>query len=406
MTHLMMAKSKAAFALTAFIGGAMALPSTVFAQDFPVTATQRTTAVQVANAGVPLADVSPNAPDEYTVKRGDTLWAISGLFLKQPWRWPELWGMNLQDIKNPHLIYSGQKLYLERMNGRASLRTRQSANGEIPTETIRLSPRTRYESLARDALPTLNSQFIEPFLAEPVIVDENGLNSAPRIVAAQEGRVLLTRGDRAYARGPSDAALVDDATKKQKAYRVFRDATPLKDPVTGEILGYEAQYVGKAVLARGESTQESTNKEGKIQIDIVPATIDIIAAKEEMRVGDRLLPEPEPQLLSYVPRAPSEGVEGRIVSVYGSAVVNAAQNQVVVVNLGTRDGIESGHVMAILKDGARLIDKTDPARTALKLPDERNGLLMVFRTFEKLSYALVLDITDGVKIGDRLTDPR
>ena len=406
MTHLMMAKSKAAFALTAFLGGAMALPSTVFAQDFPVTATQRTTAVQVANAGIPLADVSPNAPDEYTVKRGDTLWAISGLFLKQPWRWPELWGMNLQDIKNPHLIYSGQKLYLERMNGRASLRTRQSANGEIPTETIRLSPRTRYESLARDALPTLNSQFIEPFLAEPVIVDENGLNSAPRIVAAQEGRVLLTRGDRAYARGPSDAALVDDATKKQKAYRVFRDATPLKDPVTGEILGYEAQYVGKAVLARGESTQESTNKEGKIQIDIVPATIDIIAAKEEMRVGDRLLPEPEPQLLSYVPRAPSEGVEGRIVSVYGSAVVNAAQNQVVVVNLGTRDGIESGHVMAILKDGARLIDKTDPARTALKLPDERNGLLMVFRTFEKLSYALVLDITDGVKIGDRLTDPR
>ncbi len=406
MTHLMMAKSKAAFALTAFLGGAMALPSTVFAQDFPVTATQRTTAVQVANAGIPLADVSPNAPDEYTVKRGDTLWAISGLFLKQPWRWPELWGMNLQDIKNPHLIYPGQKLYLERLNGRASLRTRQSANGEIPTETIRLSPRTRYESLARDALPTLNSQFIEPFLAEPVIVDENGLNSAPRIVAAQEGRVLLTRGDRAYARGPSDAALVDDATKKQKAYRVFRDATPLKDPVTGEILGYEAQYVGKAVLARGESTQESTNKEGKIQIDIVPATIDIIAAKEEMRVGDRLLPEPEPQLLSYVPRAPSEGVEGRIVSVYGSAVVNAAQNQVVVVNLGTRDGIESGHVMAILKDGARLIDKTDPARTALKLPDERNGLLMVFRTFEKLSYALVLDITDGVKIGDRLTDPR
>ena len=406
MTHLMMAKSKAAFALTAFLGGAMALPSTVFAQDFPVTATQRTTAVQVANAGIPLNDISPNAPDEYTVKRGDTLWAISGLFLKQPWRWPELWGMNLQDIKNPHLIYPGQKLYLERMNGRASLRTRQSANGEIPTETIRLSPRTRYESLARDALPTLNSQFIEPFLAEPVIVDENGLNSAPRIVAAQEGRVLLTRGDRAYARGPSDAALVDDATKKQKAYRVFRDATPLKDPVTGEILGYEAQYVGKAVLARGESTQESTNKEGKIQIDIVPATIDIIAAKEEMRVGDRLLPEPEPQLLSYVPRAPSEGVEGRIVSVYGSAVVNAAQNQVVVVNLGTRDGIESGHVMAILKDGARLIDKTDPARTALKLPDERNGLLMVFRTFEKLSYALVLDITDGVKIGDRLTDPR
>jgi hypothetical protein len=406
MTQLMMAKSKAALAAAALISGVMALPFSVSAQDFPITAGQRATAAQVAEAGVPLSEISANAPDEYTVKRGDTLWAISGLFLKRPWRWPELWGMNLDDIKNPHLIYPGQKLYLERKNGRASLRTRQSTDGEIPTDTIRLSPRTRYESLAKDALPTLNSQFIEAFLAEPVIVDENGLSSAPRIVAAQEGRVLLTRGDRAYARGPSDAALVDDPTKKQKAYRVFRNATPLKDPITGEILGYEAQYVGKALLARGESTQESSDKEGKVQIDIVPATIDIIAAKEEMRVGDRLLPEPEPQLQSYVPRAPSAHVDGRIVSVYGSAVANAAQNQVVVVNLGTRDGIESGHVMAIMKDGARLIDKTDPARPALKLPDERNGLLMVFRPFEKLSYALVLDITDGVKIGDRLTDPR
>jgi hypothetical protein len=406
MTQLMMAKSKAALAAAALISGAMALPLSVSAQDFPITAGQRATAAQVAETGVPLSELSANAPDEYTVKRGDTLWAISGLFLKRPWRWPELWGMNLQDIKNPHLIYPGQKLYLERINGRASLRTRQSANGEIPTDTVRLSPRTRYESLANDALPTLNSRYIEAFLAEPMIVDENGLNSAPRIVATQEGRVLLTRGDRAYARGPSDAPLIDEPTQKQKAYRVFRNGTPLKDPVTGEVLGYEAQYVGKALLARSESTQESKDKEGKPQIDIIPATIDITAAKEEMRVGDRLLPEPEPQLLSYVPRAPSGKADGRIVSVYGSAVANAAQNQVVVVNLGTRDGIESGHVLAILKDGARLIDKTDPARSALKLPDERNGLLMVFRPFEKLSYALVLDITDGVKVGDRLTEPR
>lgn len=406
MTQLMMAKSKAAFAVTALIAGAVVFPCTVVAQDFPITASQRATATQVADTGVPLSELSANAPDEYTVKRGDTLWAISEVFLKRPWRWPELWGMNLNEIKNPHLIYPGQKLYLERANGRASLRTRQSANGQIPTETIRLSPRTRYEGLGKEALPTLNSQFIEPFLAEPVIVGENELNSAPRIVATQEGRVLLTRGDRAYARGPSDAALVDDTTQRQKAYRVFRKATPLKDPITGEVLGFEAQYVGKALLARGESTQESTDKEGKIQIDIVPATIDIIAAKEEMRVGDRLLPEPEPQLLSYVPRAPSGPMDGRIVSVYGSAVANAAQNQVVAINLGTRDGIESGHVLAIMTDGARLIDKTDPARTGLKLPDERNGLLMVFRTFEKLSYALILDITDGVKVGDRLTDPR
>ena len=404
MTKHMMAKAKVAIAAMAMLTGAVVGP-TVSAQNFPVTAGQKATAAQVAQAGVPLSELAANAPDIYTVLRGDTLWAISGVFLKRAWRWPELWGMNLDEIKNPHLIYPGQKLYLEKKDGRATLRTQQSATGEAPTDTVRVSPRTRYESLASDALPTLKSHLIEPFLAEPVIVDENGLKSAPRIVAAQEGRVLLTRGDRAYARGQGDSVLLDEPGQKQKAYRVFRNATPLKDPVTGEVLGYEAQYVGKALLVRGESTQESTGKDGKPRTDIVPATIDIVAAKEEMRVGDRLLPEPERQLLSYVPRAPQGKVDARIVSVYGSAVVNAAQNQVVVINRGTRDGLESGHVMAILKDGARLVDKTDAARIEMKLPDERNGLLMVFRTFEKLSYALILEITDGAKVGDRLVNP-
>lgn len=377
----------------------------VWAQGFPVTAGQKATATQVAQAGVPLSELAANAPDEYTIKRGDTLWAISGLFLKSAWRWPELWGMNLADIRNPHLIYPGQTLYLERQGGRATLRSRQSGADGTSLPTVRLSPRTRIEMLASEALPTLKSHLIEAFLAEPVIVDENGLTRAPRIVAAQEGRVLLTRGDRAYARGQGDAMLVDEPARKQKAYRVFRNATPLKDPVTAEVLGYEAQYMGKALLVHGESTQASVDKDGKPRTDIIPATIDIVAAKEEMRVGDRLLPEPPQQLLSYAPHAPQGPVNARIVSVYGSAVVNAAQNQVVAINLGTRDGIESGHVLAILKDGARLIDKTDPARPELKLPDERNGLLMVFRTFEKLSYALVLDITDGVKVGDRLVNP-
>nr|WP_304744680.1 LysM peptidoglycan-binding domain-containing protein [Rhodoferax sp.] len=405
MTKHMMTKSRVAMAAVAMLAGTLVvLPA--WAQNFPVTADQKATATQVAQTGVPLSELAANAPDNYTVKRGDTLWAISGVFLKRPWRWPELWGMNLQEIKNPHLIYPGQMLYLEKKDGRATLRARQSSAAGEPTDTVRLSPRTRYESLASDALPTLKSHLIEPFLAEPVIVDENGLKSAPRIVAAQEGRVLLTRGDRAYARGHGDAVLLDDPTQRQKQYRIFRNATPLKDPVTGEVLGYEAQYVGQALLVRGESTQESTGKDGKPRTDIVPATIDIVGAKEEMRVGDRLLPEPERQLLSYVPRAPQGTVDARIVSVYGSAVANAGQNQVVVINRGTRDGVQSGHVMAIMKDGARLVDKTDAARDELKLPDERNGLLMVFRTFEKLSYALVLEVVDSVKAGDRLVNPR
>lgn len=383
------------------------LAGPVLSQNFPITEQQRSTATQVAQSGVALSELSPNAPQSYAVRSGDTLWAISGLFLKNAWRWPELWGMNLSDIKNPHLIYPGQVLFLDTSNGRARLSLRAAgtdAGADLPT--VRLSPRTRIENLNVNALPTLKSHLIEPFLAEPMIVDELGLSAAARIVAAQDSRVLLTRGDRAYARGNAGFELQDDPAKQQQAFRVFRNATPLKDPVSGEVLGYEAQYVGKALLARSETTQSSVDADGKARTDIVPATIDIVVAKEEMRVGDRLLPEPPLQLQSYVPHAPTDPVEARIVSIYGSAVVNAAQNQVVSINRGRRDGIESGHVLAIMTDGARLLDKTDAKPTQLKLPDERNGLLMVFRTFEKVSYALVLDITHGVKVGDRLVNPR
>jgi len=379
------------------------------ATNLIVTPGQKATAEQVAQSGVPLSELAANAPDRYSVQRGDTLWGISGIFLKSPWRWPELWGMNLSDIKNPHLIYPGQTLYLERKDGRATLRTQSSSSDGAsaePINTVRLSPRTRYETLGDGALPALKSQLIEPFLAEPMIVDEMELQSAPRIVATREDRVLLTRGDRAYARGQGDTVLIDDASQKQKLYRVFRNATPLKDPLTGEVLGYEAQYVGKALLVRGESTEQSIDQNGKSRTDIVPATIDIVSAKEEMRVGDRLLPEPDRQFFNYVPRAPQDRVDARIVSVYGDAIINAAQNQVVAINRGTRDGMENGYVMAILKDGARLIDKTDVAQVELKLPDERNGLLMVFRTFEKLSYALILEMTDVVRVGDRVVNPR
>ncbi len=375
------------------------------AQNFPITSGQRATAQQVAQAGVPLSELAPNAPDNYTVRSGDTLWAISGMFLKSPWRWPELWGMNLEDIKNPHLIYPGQQLFLERANGRATLRTARSAAGSPPTETIRVSPRTRYEVLGNSALPTVNLNAIEPFLAEPIIVDETGLNAAPRIVATRESRVLLSHGDRAYARGPAEKPLVD-APGPQQNFRVFRNATALRDPVSGEVLGYEAQYIGKAALARSESSTTTTQQDGKQTVEVVPATIDIVVAKEEMRVGDRLVPEPPRELVNYTPHAPSSPVDARIVSVYGSAVVNAAQNQVVVINRGAKDGVDRGTVLAILTAGESLPDNTDPAKPQMKLPDERNGLLMVFRTFDRLSYALVLDITDGVKVGDRLVNPR
>lgn len=374
-------------------------------QRYPVTPDQSATARQVAQAGVPLNELAADAPDSYEVKVGDTLWAISSLFLRSPWRWPELWGMNLEEVKNPHLIYPGQMLRLDRSGGRAVLRFGAAAGDAPAMETVRLSPRTRSESISSGPLSTLQNRVIEPFLAEPAIVELNELAAAPRIVATQETRVMLTRGDRAYARGPLQAPLLDNSSKPQ-TFRIFRNAVPLKNPGTGEILGYEAQYVGKARLVRSESSQELVDAKGKVSSQVVPATIDIIAAKEEIRVGDRMLPEPERQFMSYSPRAPTGPVQGRIISVYGSAVVNAAQNQVVVINQGTRDGIQNGIVMAILKDGQTLVDKTDAALAQIKLPDERNGLLMVFRTFEKLSYALVLDVTDSVRVGDRLTNPR
>ena len=409
------------------------------AKPLTVSPSQQKTATQVANDGIPLSELAPNAPDSHTVKRGDTLWAISKIFLKSPWRWPELWGMNMADIKNPHLIYPGQTLYLDKSNGRARLSSRRGGAGAGGMETIKLSPRTRSSNLPDPSIPTLQNSLIEPFLTEPIIVEEATFQAAPRFVATQEGRVLLSEGDRAYARS-SDGLQLSIAAGKPLNFRVFRNATPLKDPGTGEILGYEAQFVGRATLVRGESvtpirgekiivkqsdealtTARSdyvNNSNGDsialVRVDtvktggteIVPATLDIVRSKEEIRTGDRLLPEPPMELLTYTPRAPTSAVEARIVSVYGSAVANAAQNQVVVINRGTKDGMERGLVLAIQTNGQRVVDKTGTSFQEIRLPDERNGLLMVFRPFERVSYALVLSAEQAVRVGDWLVNPR
>ena len=387
-----------------------AIATGALAQNFPITPAQRTTAEQVAQGGVPVADLAPDAPDQYTIKAGDTLWAIAKLYLKSPWRWPELWGMNLQDIRNPHRIYPGQQLVLDKSGGRAKLRLAQSgaagtgadaSTSADPIPTVRLSPRTRAQVLPDNVIPPIRPGLIEPFLDEPLIVDAETLAKAARLVAATEGRVLISRGDRAYARSSGGPAL--EPTAGPNEYRVFRNARALTDPVTKAVLGYEAQFVGRVRLVRGESTRNAPD--GKSSVP-VPATVDVLLSKEELRAGDRLLPEPPRQFRNYVPHAPKGPVDGAIVSVYGSAVSNAAQNQIVVINRGTADGIESGHVLAILKAGARVVDRTGGTSTPMQLPDERNGLLMVFRPFEKLSYALVLEITDGIEIGDRVIPPR
>lgn len=377
-----------------FVAACLALALTsAWAQpsNLPITADQRRVAEQVASAGVPLSELAPDAPDSYTVKPGDTLWDISGLFLKSPWRWPELWGMNREQIRNPHLIYPGQVLVLVKSEGRARLQIGQHVGGGDAGDTIKLSPRMRVAPLDGSPIPTIPLHLIQPFLTDAVVFDTDQLAAAPRIVAAQEGHVLLGRGDLAYARG--DFAGATD-------FRIFRNARPLRDPATKEILGYEAPYVGTADLIR--PAEDRRLPDGKTEI--VPATLHIKQVKQEVGIGDRLAPAPQRNLDRYVPHAPDKPMAGQIVSIYGDAL-NAGQNQIVALNRGKRDGVERGHVFALWRDGARVMDKTAERPEAIKLPDERHGVLFVFEVYERVSYALIISVKEPVKPGDRFTEP-
>lgn len=367
--------------------------TTAWAQTstLPVTADQRRVADQVASVGVPLSELAPDAPDQHVVKPGDTLWDISALFLKSPWRWPELWGMNRDQIRNPHLIYPGQVLVLVKMDGRARLQLGQRVGGGAAGDTVKLSPQMRVSPLSGAAIPTIPLHLIQAFLTDTAVFDTDVLATAPRIVAAQEGHVLLGRGDLAYARG--DFAGATD-------FRVFRSTRPLRDPTTREILGYEAPYVGTADLIRpGEDRPTGDGK-----VDVIPATLRIKQVKQEVGIGDRLAPAPQRNLERFVPHAPEQPIAGQIASVYGEAL-NAGQNQIVALNRGKRDGVERGHVFALWRSGEQVTDRTGGRPEAIKLPDERHGVLFVFEVYERVSYALIISVQEPVKPGDRFTQP-
>ena len=351
----------------------------------PITPEWRETAQRVAQAGVPLAELAPNAPDSHTVQPGDTLWGISGLFLKSQWRWPELWGMNLQQIRNPHLIYPGQVLVLDKKDGRATLRVAGAQPGSPPTNTVRLSPRVRGSVLDNGAIAAVALHLLGPFFNEAVVFENNQLDTAPRIVATQEGRVMVSRGETAYVRGDLAGA---------RDFRVFRQLTPLLDPDNGEVLGFEGRYVGTAEFVAA----------GSEDAVIVPATFKITSTRLEAHVGDRLSPVPQQELVAYVPHAPAAPVQGSIVSIYGDGL-RAGQNQVVALNRGARDGMENGHVLALWRAGALAADSTQGSNVPMQLPNEKHGLLFVFRVFERVSYALILNVRDPVRAGDRFTQP-
>jgi LysM repeat protein len=367
----------------------LSVPAAAAEPSFPITPQQRSTAQQVAQAGVPLSELAPNAPDSHTVQSGDTLWDISKLFLKSPWRWPELWGMNLEQIRNPHLIYPGQVLVLEKSGDRARLRLAQSGSG-APDNTVRMSPRVRSNLLESGAIGSIPLHLIAPFLTEAVIFNTDELNRAPRIVAAQEGYVAMSQGQLAYVLGD---------VQRSSGYRLFREPQPLYDFDTKELLGYEARYVGTAEFVRPGRNFEEAGKPV-----VVPATVSIKSVRMEVNVGDRLAPLPARDLDAFAPHHPNVPMSGRVLQIYGDAL-SAGQNQIVAINRGARDGVERGHVLALWRQGDRRVKRIEGERTVLQLPNEQNGLLFVFSVFERTSYALILSVNVPVFPGDAFTQP-
>jgi len=320
-----------------------------------------------------------DAPDSHKVVRGDTLWDISGKFLRHPWCWPQVWGLNRDQIKNPHWIYPGQVVYFDRATGRLSL---AKPAGRAADGTVRLSPQVRIEGIGQDAVPAIPSSAIEPFLSQPLVVTQDQLAGTPRIVASQEGRVNLAKGDKAYVLGDLNGAT---------SFQAFRPGKPLIDPDTKQVLGYEAAYLGTLKLTQaGKEANEAH-------------AFSVVTSKEEMGVGDRLLPVPPTPLINYVPHEPEKAVAARIVSVYGG-VKHAGQNQIVSINRGARDGIDIGTVLELSRYGGYVKDRTD-TKEMIKLPDEKYGALFVFRVFDNISYALIMHVNDTVQVGDVAKSP-
>jgi len=391
--------------LTASLLLSPALPAWSQQSRFPVTDDQRQTADKVSQAGVPLSELAPGAPERYTIKKGDTLWAISVLYLKSPWRWPELWGMNKQQIANPHLIYPGQMLVLVKTaEGRAVLKLAGTEGTQLPAAeapapapapapakpaapplpTQKLEPRVRdLGDISAEPIPSIPNRLIEPWLSEPKIIAAADLAKYPRIVATPEDRVYLGRNDRAYARGIEDPYQTD--------FHILRPARPLFEPDDHNHtrpIAYEAYFLGSArVIRRGEV-----------------ATLKILDSRAEIGVEDRLVPIEHEPLITYAPHAPARPIEGWLISVYGG-MSDAGGGSIVALDRGARDGLDIGTVLAVNRSGKTTRDPTVSGSEYIKLPDERVGQMFVFRVFDSISYALILTASGPIKVGDRFTLP-
>ena len=318
--------------------------------------------------------LNPEHPDRYVVVKGDTLWDISTMFLRDPWLWPEIWYVNPQ-VENPHLIYPGDILTLVYVDGKPQL---QMTRGY---PTVNMSPRVREESLDK-AIPTIPLDAIHQFLTRAIVVGEGELETAPYVVQSAGEHVVTGVGDRISARGIED--------ENHPVYDIFEAGGPYIDPDTEEVLGYKALFVGR----------------GPVEQYGDPTTVYLAETTREIRVGDRLRPaDSATAITNFQPHAPADNIEGRIISVI-DGVTQIGQFNVVAINLGTREGMDPGTIFRVYQDGAVVKDTVSGKRKdTVKLPDEEAGLVMVFRSFEKVSFGLVMKATRAIHINDHVRTP-
>ena len=316
---------------------------------------------------VPLA---AGAPDEYVVQVGDTLWDIAGTFLKDPWYWPEIWYVN-PEIENPHLIYPGDVLGLVYIDGQPRITN-------VRASTYRLSPQARVTPLT-EAVTSIPYEDVAAFLSSGVILERSQADSLPYLLATRGDHMMASAGNQIYVRGLSETA-------PGSRYSVVHVGEPLYDPDDDRLIGYQGINVGDGTLRRGGD----------------PATVALTDSSREAKPGDRLLPEAVDIPLNFFPRAPSSPIEGRIVSVVGG-VTQIGQYMVVVLNRGSNNGVSIGDVLTVWQTGQKIDDRFGGGN--VKLPDEEAGTIMVFKTFDRISYGLVMEATQAIHIHDTIRNP-
>lgn len=327
-------------------------------------------------------ELAENAPDSYTVVKGDTLWGISGKFLKSPWRWPEVWKLNTEQIKNPHWIYPGQVIYLDR-NGANGPTLSLTAPSALGGAFERLSPQVY--STPANAIATVPLQYIQAFLVEPLVTDTLNPGDAGTVIALPEERVMAGADEGIFARNIASG---------QDAWTIFRPGKAIKDPGTDEVLGYEAVMVGNARVKTAESGKTA-------------AALQVVNAKHEISTGDRLLPTGKETAFSAVPREAPRNLDARVATIYGG-LGETGRYGIITLSAGRDKGMEPGQVVALNRNrpdatyrGAEGGQKAE----MIPLPSERYGVVMVFRVFNRLSYAIVLDSSLPVRVGDGATAP-